>query len=228
MPQPIPNNLESLVITIGDVPRRRQELSLVASEVLAAWPQAEHALTSLGIAMIHGDPAPTAAVLGAIRNNNAQRDAFNALAAVVFHDERDRDLLKAVLKQHTTAAKARNVLAHHLWATHEELEDSIIFVDPSEVTRLLLFLRGLGQRQANQQQRDQFNEILRTSGRAWKQVDFRSAFEAVRDVIRHLEAFKALVPGARAADQADRIREELSAVPAIAETLGRIAQRRQN
>jgi hypothetical protein len=93
------------------------------------WSLVEAGIGTMLSFIMEAEFAATAAMLGSLRSSSAQIDAVAAAGKAKLKG-RDLELFEAVIMITRSAAKKRNMVAHHIWAYSSDLPDALLLVDP--------------------------------------------------------------------------------------------------
>ncbi len=98
------------------------------------WPEVLHQQAVL-LAQLLGAPNEGAvAVFASLQNARARRDALAAAGKHFLRDERDIDLLYAVMTVVSAAESERNDLAHGCFGVSEAIPDGVLWIAPSDMS----------------------------------------------------------------------------------------------
>jgi hypothetical protein len=229
MPQPLPKGTKHIHFTSdADVIDKRPDLAKSAAKVVSAWPRLELAMGVLFVTLIRGDPKPTAAVFSSIRNTQAQTDAFAALAEVSLSDQEEKDILSFILKRYTKAAKSRDVLAHHVWATMDEYPDAIIMLNPKGLAAAVSRMyASVAVPSPNDMAAFDVLEIYREAAQVWTKEGFVDAERRIEKVNFWAMTFMAMRPNPQRPSRDETARQTLLSEPDLAAHVLRCAQNRK-
>lgn len=228
MPQPFPKSITSFQLHLGQACEERPVLALFAAKIISAWAVLESTMAMVFNSIIPGDPTLAASIFGAIRNPNAQRDAFGALADRVLTDEEERDILDGLLRRYTGAGKSRDVVAHHLWATIPEIPDAILMTDPKSMAGSHVLLQGSTATGtfSNEKAMEMIN-LLRNSVSVWKVQDFVDCHDRITRTTVMATSFMIMMPNPQRPSRDEKARQQLLSDPEIGEHVRRCAQNRK-
>lgn len=122
MPQPLPKKYAADV-TINSAPAERQEQALNAANAIAQWSKLDAMMPVIFNGLVPGDPTAASDAFAAILNFKTRIDVLTKRAEKVLAEQADIDCLHAILGIYRSTGSARDIIAHHLWGTHEELPD---------------------------------------------------------------------------------------------------------
>lgn len=208
MPQPLPKSKKERMVRIGNAPASRPALAVRAADVLSTWSILDMYLEVIASFLTKGDPQPVAAVFSSIRSNAGQIDALKALAAVSIEDQTTRDIFGALLRAYGSSAKARNVIAHHLWGTLDEFPDAILMIDPGEAAALQLLNQRAVHDAAALKDAEAVIDRYNSHIRAWRENDFVDAGKRTARLIVLFTCFMILISKAEPAEK-DKARATL-------------------
>ena len=108
----------------------RPNLAVLVAKIIASWSEAEARLANVLVTMLGAHADPAIAMFQALSSTNAQTDAIDAAAREVLAEEQFErfDAIMAIFRR---ARKKRNRLAHHTWATIDDLPDALALIDPA-------------------------------------------------------------------------------------------------
>jgi hypothetical protein len=89
-------------------------IALLAMKVITEWSNVEERISVIFIKMLGANPVPGAAIYSALSGTASQKAAVRGVARVALSPA-ENDVLEALLSLFTTAAKARNKIAHWIW-----------------------------------------------------------------------------------------------------------------
>lgn len=108
---------------------RHPILAVKAMRVIADWAKLENRVGYVLVTMLGTNPAPAAAMFGALTSNAAQTAAMRAVADLVL-GEAEKELFEALMSLFSSAAKERNKIAHWIWGHADNLENELLLFDP--------------------------------------------------------------------------------------------------
>lgn len=110
---------------------QRPELEKLIGACVMSWPFIEAEMAVLLGVLLKADNPAALAVFQSLRRSSAQRDAI-AEAAKVALNERDQELLGAILSVHKATEAERNALVHGHFGTADNLPDAFIWQNTTD------------------------------------------------------------------------------------------------
>ena len=138
---------------------QRLELFALVGRCIVSWPfiEAEMAL-ALG-ALLGADNAAALAVFQTLRRSSAQRDAISE-AARASRDEKDQELITAVLNVHKSVESERNALAHGHMGSYSLLPNAILWMTTNDYVAFKASIVLAGNTTHTDERRDALNSRL--------------------------------------------------------------------
>jgi hypothetical protein len=136
--QPFPRHLHDENCSIGtkSLEQRPKHASLVGL-CLGLWPEVDMQMAILLAVLLKADKAGTIAVYLTLRRSSSRFEAIEAAAQGGLND-RESELLKAVLRFVKSVESERNVLAHSLFAICDKLPESLLVLDQTTFARFFV------------------------------------------------------------------------------------------
>jgi hypothetical protein len=207
MPQPLSRAAPDASIMVGNAGDRPLErhprLAAVALEAIASWSNVEAFLLRLFVQLLGGAEALATSVYMALEGQSAKSSAIRAAASTVLRDKPQvMAVLEAILAIARTNEKDRNKLAHWVWGDSADLPDALLLFDP----------------------RIHLEEPDRSQVFVYREQDFRGIIQANDRLCGFGLSLKFILQG-HVANRDDRLLDQLSREPEIAERLARQAGR---
>ena len=228
MPQPLPKSL-SAQISLTDVARHRQELALNAANVISKWATIDALVGALIPTLINADPRPAAAVFDIVKNFEAKMKALREIAIITIPDEKDRDILNAILRLYASTARGRNTLAHHLWGIHDKIPDGILMVDPKIIARVSTETKAHKVNETFQyEDAVSIQQDMHDSVMVWKLNDFSDLASRISEAFFLITTFGIMLPAPDRPERDMSARKMLLDRPIVAEFVaGQEAKRKK-
>lgn len=107
------------------------ELENIVAHCVMAWPHVEIEMAMILGHLIGAKDDATLAVFHNLRRSMSQREAIMEAAKIVLND-RDLELLSAILNVHKSVESERNALCHGHFGTSSEVPDGLIWTSTSD------------------------------------------------------------------------------------------------
>lgn len=113
----------------------RPQLAPFIARIISQWALVEAGIGTMLSSILEAEFAATAAILSSLRSSSAQIDALAAAGRTKLSG-RDLELFEAVIMIVRSAAKKRNLIAHHIWAYSDDLPDALLLVEPKAYAQI--------------------------------------------------------------------------------------------
>jgi hypothetical protein len=128
MPQPLSNVRSKIKLyPSADSLMRRPELASLVGQIISRWAFVETNAHALAIQTLRAEFKPIMAMMGALRNSNAQIDLLSAIGESTLEGNYLEYFL-AFISMLRKQARTRNEIAHNIWCHHDELPDALILI----------------------------------------------------------------------------------------------------
>lgn len=118
------------------------EQMLLIGRCLTAWPFVESEMALALGELLGASSAPVAlAVFQSLRRSSAQREAISEAARVAL-DDKDRELLNAILNVHKSVEAERNALAHGHFGISSKIKDGVLWGTASDFVKIRLGIKA--------------------------------------------------------------------------------------
>jgi hypothetical protein len=123
-------------LTVGtDAIGKRPELEKLVGDCLIAWPHVEAEMALYLGELLGTVTASTLAVFQALRRSSGQREAVLAAGRIEL-DDRDLELLEAILTVHKATETERTALAHGHFGISESVPDGLIWMNATDYVEI--------------------------------------------------------------------------------------------
>jgi len=133
MPQPLSKILDTTkewsINFNPDCMEKNSELGGLIADIIARWSAIEHRLAHIMIMLLGSNPVPAYAIFSTLINSSTQFDAVDRVAKSELSEE-NYERFAASLSVVKTMAKARNKLAHWIWATSPQVPEALLLGRP--------------------------------------------------------------------------------------------------
>lgn len=116
-------------------------------KIITEWTTLESIVNGTLVAILDANASPALAMLNALRNTAAQREAIQAAATATLSND-DLEILNALISRFSKLARQRNKVVHWNWGTCLAIEDGLLLFPP-QVSSAFALMAGMARRGQN-------------------------------------------------------------------------------
>ena len=200
--------------------------------VIAQWAHIDIKLTEIMTNFLKSDYLVVFAMLQGLSGAEAKRGAIDAAAVQALSPD-DMLLYRAVMKIIKPSRERRNEFAHHIWGTCREVPNALVLMHPKHQTKTTAILRHHlhGKVTGADPEALALSELPRNHGSnmfVFYEKDLLEDVELVNSCLAWVHALSLTLAGKAAGSRADRSRQQLLAVPQIAQALQTLSKGGRN